>query len=159
MVLDLSYLCQRMQPPVEKHPKCASACLPFDVTEGSLCLHDMLSGAGPGKQCVHEFGVERAVDAGTIRLWTTEEGRFGVQKVPCARTYHINVLLSVKSLARGADERAMVLQRCAPAPCCDSRYLPCLVPMELSEALKGFSKAAQSPRRWLMYISIHAKVR
>ena len=46
------------------------------------------------------------------RLWTTEEGTFGVEKLPCARTYHINVLLRVKSLARGAPERAMVMQRC-----------------------------------------------
>lgn len=45
------------------------------------------------------------------RLWTTAEGQFGVEKAPCARTYHINVVLSVKSLAHGADDRSMVLQR------------------------------------------------
>ena len=59
------------------------------------------------------------------RLWTTEEGRFGVQKVPCARTYHINVLLSIKSLAHGADDRAMVLQRCALPWCHSYCILPC----------------------------------
>jgi hypothetical protein len=49
-----------------------------------------------------------------------------VQKVPCARTYHINVLLSVKSLAHGADDRSMVLQRYEPSCCLDSWCLPCL---------------------------------
>lgn len=65
MVLDLSYLCQRMQPPLEQHHK----------------------------------------------LWSTAEGQFGVEKTACARTYHINVVLRVKSLARGADDRTMVMQR------------------------------------------------
>ena len=59
------------------------------------------------------------------RLWTVGEGSFGVQKVPCARTYHINVLLSVKSLAHGADDRSMVLQRYAPV-CCPDSCLLCL---------------------------------
>ncbi len=40
------------------------------------------------------------------RLWTTEEGAFGVEKLQCARSYHIGVVVRVKS------DHAMIVQRC-----------------------------------------------
>ena len=36
----------------------------------------------------------------------------GFLQVLCARVYHINIVAAVTSLAKGADERAMVIQRC-----------------------------------------------
>ena len=116
MVLDLGYLCQRMQPPVETHHKCACQ---MPCVRCCIIFQACLVWCASRRQPRHEFS-HRSITCGhcqACRLWTVGEGRFGVQKVPCARTYHINVLLSVKSLAHGADDRSMVLQRYASLCC------------------------------------------